>query len=80
MFHINRFAIVVHSRRVTHSDEKPAPIFAKLPDTDDERLKRKFFESSSTSDEEEEDVVHDEWDADRVSLCSQSELNDLIPV
>jgi len=36
------------------------------------------FETSSTSDDEEdEDIVRDQWDADRVSLYSQSDLNNV---
>ena len=60
-------------RPVPHGDQIPVPVFTKLPSIDEDQLT--FSTSSAISDEEKECEA---WDTDRVSLYSQSELNDLI--
>ena len=71
----------IHSaiRPIPHSDKVPVPIFTKLPDIDEDQL-RSFTSStnSDNDDEEEQDIAQEAWNAGRVSLYIQSELNDLI--
>ena len=70
----------IHStmRPIPHSDKVPVPIFTKLPDIDEDQL-RSFTSSTNSDDDNEEQVIaHEAWNTGRVSLYSQSELNDLI--
>ena len=70
----------IHSsmRPISHSDKVPVPIFTKLPDIDEDRLRSSTSSTSSNDDDEEQNIAHEAWNAGRVSLYSQSELNDLI--
>ena len=54
------------------------PIFTKLPDIDEDQLRSSTSSTNSDDDDEEQDIAHEAWNAGRVSLYSQSELNDLI--
>ena len=69
----------IHSavQPIPHSDEAPVPIFTKLPDINQDHF-RSSTSSSDCDDDEEEDIAHEAWNTDKVSLYSQSELNDLI--
>ena len=64
-------------RPIPHSDEALVPIFTKLTDIDKDHF-RSFTSSSNPDDDEEEDIAHEAWNADQISLYSQSELNNLI--
>ena len=70
----------IHSavRPIPHSDKVPVPIFTKLPDIDEDQLRSSTSSNNSDDDDEEQDIAHDAWNAGRVSLYSQSELNDLM--
>ena len=70
----------IHSamRPIPHSNEVPLPTFTKFPDIDENQLRSSTSSSNSDDDDEKEDIAHEAWNADRVSLYSQSELNDLI--
>ena len=70
----------IHSavRPIPHSDKVPVPIFTKLPDIDEDQLRSSTSSTNSDDDDEEQDIAHDAWNAGRVSLYSQSELNDLM--
>ena len=70
----------IHSatRPIPHSDKVLVPIFTKLPDIDEDPLRSSTSSTNSDDDDEEQDIAHEAWNADRVSLYSQSELNDLI--
>ena len=63
---------------IPHSDKVPVPIFTKLPDIDQDKLRSSTSSTNSDDDDEEQDKAHEAWNAGRVSLYSQSELNDLI--
>ena len=65
-------------RPIPHSDKVPVPIFTKLPDIDEDQLKSSTSSTNSDDDYEEQNIAHEAWNAGRVSLYSQSELNDLI--
>ena len=66
-------------RPISHSDKVPVPIFTKLPDIDEDQLRSSTSSTNSDDDDnEEQDIAHEAWNAGRVSLYSQSELNDLI--
>ena len=62
---------------IPHSDKVPVPIFTKLPNINEDQL-RSSMSSTNSDDDEEQDIAHEAWNAGRVSLYSQSELNDLI--
>ena len=65
-------------RPIPHGNKVPVPIFTKLPDIDEDQL-RSFTSSTNSDDDNEEQVIaHEAWNTGRVSLYSQSELNDLI--
>ena len=70
----------IHSamRPIPHSDEVPISTFTKFPDIDEDQFRSSTSSSNSDDDYEKEDIAHKAWNADRVSLYSQSELNDLI--
>ena len=70
----------IHSamRPILHSDKVPVPIFTKLPDIDEDQLRSSMSSTNSDDDDEEQDIAHKAWNAGRVSLYSQSELNYLI--
>ena len=70
----------VHSaiRSIPHSDKVPVPIFTKLPDIDEDQHRSSTSSTNSDDDDEEQDIAHEAWNAVRVFLYSQSELNDLI--
>ena len=70
----------IHSamRPIPHSDKVPIPIFTKLPDIDEDQLRSSTSSTNSDDDDKEQDIAHEAWNAGRVSLYSQSELNDLI--
>ena len=70
----------VHSamRPIPHSDKVPVPIFTKLPDIDEDQLRSSTSSTNSDDDDKEQDIAHEAWNAGRVSLNSQSKLNDLI--
>ena len=63
-------------RPIPHSDKVPVPIFTKLPDIDEDQLRSSTSSTNSDDDDEEQDIAHEAWNAGRVSLYSQSELND----
>ena len=65
-------------RPIPHSDKVPVPIFTKLLDIDEDQLKSSTSSTNSDYDDEEQDIAHEAWNAGRVSLYSQPELNDLI--
>ena len=66
-------------RPIPHGDKVPVPIFTKLPDIDEDQLRSSTSSTNSDDDDDEEqDIAHEAWNAGRVSLYSQSELNDLI--
>ena len=65
-------------RPIPHSDKVPVPIFTKLPDIDEDQLMSSTSSTNSDHDDEEPDIAHETWNAGRVSLYSQSELNNLI--
>ena len=66
-------------RPIPHSDKVPVPIFTKLPVIDEDQLRSSTSSTNSDDDDDEEqDIAHEAWNAGRVSLYSQSELNDLI--
>ena len=65
-------------RPIPHSDKVPVPIFTKLPDIDEDQLRSSTSSTNSDDDDDEQDIAHEAWNAGRVSLYSQSELNDLI--
>ena len=65
-------------RPIPHSDKVPVPIFTKLPNIDEDQLSSSTPSTNSDDDNEEQDIAHEAWNAGRVSLYSQSELNDLI--
>ena len=71
----------IHSamRPIPHSNKVSVPIFTKLPDIDEDQLRSSTSSTNSDDDDDEEqDIAHEAWNAGRVSLYSQSELNDLI--
>ena len=70
----------IHSamRPIPHSDKVPVPIFTKLPDIDEDQLRSSTSSTNSDDDDEEQDIAHEAWNAGRISLYSQSELNNLI--
>ena len=70
----------IHSamRPIPHSDKVPVPIFIKLPDIDEDQLRSSTSSTNSDHNDEEPDIAHETWNAGRVSLYSQSELNNLI--
>ena len=70
----------IHSamRPLPHSDKVPVPIFTKLSDIDEDQLRSSTSLTNSDDDDEEQDIAHEAWNAGRVSLYSQFELNDLI--
>ena len=70
----------IHSamRPIPHSDKVPVPIFTNLPDIDEDQLRSSTSSTNFDNDDEEQDIAHEAWNAGRVSLYSQSELNDLI--
>ena len=70
----------IHSamRPIPHSDKVPVPIFTKLLDIDEDQLRSSTSSTNSDDDNEEQNIAHETWNAGRVSLYSQSELNDLI--
>ena len=72
--------INIHSamRPTPHSDKVPVPIFTKLQDIDEGQLRSSTSSTNSDDDDKEQDIAHEAWNAGRVSLYSQSELNDLI--
>jgi len=59
------------------SNEITVPIFTGLPDIDEGQFTC-CKSSSSSDDNEKDDIMYDDWDSDRVSLYSQTELNHLI--
>ena len=63
-------------RPIPHSDKVHVPIFIKLPDIDEDQPSTSS--TNSDDDDEEQDIAHKTWNVGRVSLYSQSELNDLI--
>ena len=68
-------------RPIPHSDKVPVSIFTKLPDIDEDQLRSSTSSTNSDDDDdddEEQDIAQEAWNAGRVSLYSQSELNDLI--
>ena len=65
-------------RPIPHSDKVSVPIFTKLPDIDEDQLRPSTSSTKSDDDDEEQDIAHEAWNAGRVFLYSQSELNDLI--
>ena len=65
-------------RPILHSDKVSVPIFTKLPDIDEDQLRSSSSSTNSDDDDEEQDIAHEAWNAGRVYLYSQSELNDLI--
>ena len=66
-------------RPIPHSDKVPVTIFTKLPDIDEDQLRSSTSSTNSDDDDDkEQDIAHEAWNAGRVSLYSQSELNDLI--
>ena len=67
-------------RPISHSDKVSVPIFTKLPDIDEDQLRSSMSSTNSDDgdDDDEQDIAHEAWNAGRVSLYSQSELNDLI--
>ena len=65
-------------RPIPHSDKVPVPIFTKRPDIDEDQLRSSTSSTNSDDDDKEQDIAHEAWNAGRVSLYSQSELNDLI--
>ena len=65
-------------RPIPHSNKVPVPIFTKLPDIDEDQLRSSTSSTNSDDDDEEQDIAHEAWNAGRVSLYSQFELNDLI--
>ena len=65
-------------RPIPHSDKVPVPIFTKLPDIDEDQLRSSTSSTNSDDDDEEQDIAHEAWNAGRVFLYSQFELNDLI--
>ena len=67
-------------RPIPHSDKVPVTIFTKLPDIDEDQLRSSTSSTNSDDNDEEQDIAHEAWNAGRVSLYSQSELNDLIRV
>ena len=70
----------IHSamRPIPHSDKVPVPIFTKLLDIDEDQLRSFKSSTNSDDDDEEQDIAHGAWNAGRVSLHSQSKLNNLI--
>ena len=65
-------------RPIPNSDKVPVPTFTKLPDIDEDQLRSSTSLTNSDDDDEKQNIVHEAWNAGRVSLYSQSELNDLI--
>ena len=65
-------------RPIPHSDKVPVPIFTKLPDIDEDQLRSSTSSTNSDHDDEEQYIAHETWNAGRVSLYSQTELNNLI--
>ena len=71
-------------RPIPHSDKVHVPIFTKLPDIDEDQPSTSStnllpcLQPNSDDDDEEQDIAHEAWNAGRVFLYSQSELNDLI--
>ena len=66
-------------RPIPHSDKVPVPIFTKLQYIDEDQLRSSTSSTNSDDDDDDEqDIAHEAWNAGRVSLYSQSELNDLI--
>ena len=65
-------------RPIPRSDKVPVPIFTKLPDIDEDQLRSSTSSTNSDDDDEEQDIADEAWNAGRVSLYSQSELNNLI--
>ena len=65
-------------RPIPHSDKVPVPIFTNLPDIYEDQLRSSTSSTNFDNDDEEQDIAHEAWNAGRVSLYSQSELNDLI--
>ena len=65
-------------RPIPHSDKALVAIFTKLPDIDEDQLRSSTSLTNSDDADEEQDIAHEAWNANRVSLYSQSELNDLI--
>ena len=65
-------------RPIPHSNKVPVPISAKLPDIDEDQLRSFTSSTNSADDDDEQDIAHEAWNAGRVSLYSQSKLNDLI--
>ena len=65
-------------RPIPHSDKVPVHIFTKLPDIDEDQLRSSTSSTNSDDNDEEQDIAHEAWNAGRVSMYSQSELNDLI--
>ena len=63
---------------IPHSDKVPVPIFTKLPDIDEDQLRFSTSSTNSVDDDEEQDIAHEAWNAGRVPLYSQTELNVLI--
>ena len=64
-------------RPIPYSDEVTEPTFTKFPDIDEGQLRSSTSSSNSDDDDEKEDIVHEAWNADRVSLYSQSKWNNL---
>ena len=65
-------------RPIPHSDKVPVPIFTKLPVIDENQLRSSTSSTNSDDNDDEQDIAHKAWNAGRVSLYNQSELNDLI--
>ena len=63
---------------IPYSDKIPVPIFTKLPDINENQLRSSTSSTNSDDDDDEQDIAHEAWNAGRVSLYSQSKLNDLI--
>ena len=76
--HLLRFPNI-HSamRPILHSDEVYVPNFTKLLDIDEDNV-RSSTSSFNYDNDAKEDIAHEVWSADKVSLYSQSELNDLM--
>ena len=49
-----------------------------VPDIDEDQLRSSASSTNSDDDDEEQDIAHEAWNAGRVSLYSQHELNNLI--
>ena len=65
-------------RPIPHTDKVPVPIFTKLSDINEDQLRSSTSSTNSDDDDKEQNIAHEASNAGPVSLCSQSELNDLI--